>query len=155
MSRKSAATPGATELYMRRLADGLDALPAPDRAEVLAEIRSHIAEATAEAAGDQARALEAFGSPEEMATRILTERGVVKELLSIGPLVAGESTVYPVLKRLETDGMLVSHWVTSEAGPPRKYYSLSADGARFLADAQRAWESLVQSVSTLKEDNGE
>ena len=80
---------------------------------------------------------------------------IVKELLSIGPLVAGESTVYPVLKRLEADGMLVSHWVTSEAGPPRKYYSLSADGARFLADAQRAWESLVQSVSTLKEDNGE
>ena len=79
MSSKSTATPGATELYMRRLADGLDALPAPDRAEVLAEIRSHIAEATTESDGDEVRALEAFGSPEEMATRILTERRVVKE----------------------------------------------------------------------------
>jgi hypothetical protein len=79
VSRNSAATPGATEQYMRRLADGLDALPAPDRAEVLAEIRSHIAEATTESDGDEVRALEAFGGPEEMATRILTERGVVKE----------------------------------------------------------------------------
>ena len=101
------------------------------------------------------------GVVELLVLRLLASRGelhgyaIVKELLSIGPLVAGESTVYPVLKRLEADGMLVSHWVTSEAGPPRKYYSLSADGARFLADAQRAWESLVQSVSTLKEDNGE
>jgi PadR family transcriptional regulator, regulatory protein PadR len=101
------------------------------------------------------------GVVELLVLRLLASRGelhgyaIVKELLAIGPLVAGESTVYPVLKRLEADSMLVSRWVTSESGPPRKYYSLSADGARFLADAQRAWDSLVQSVSTLKEENGE
>jgi PadR family transcriptional regulator PadR len=81
---------------------------------------------------------------------------IVKELLSLGPLVAGESTVYPVLKRLEADGMLVSRWVTSESGPPRKYYALSAQGTAFLADAQREWDALVQSVARLRrEDSGE
>jgi PadR family transcriptional regulator, regulatory protein PadR len=78
---------------------------------------------------------------------------IVKELLSLGPLVAGESTVYPVLKRLEADGLLSSHWVTSESGPPRKYYALSPDGSAFLAEAQREWDSLVQSVARLKKEN--
>lgn len=91
-----------------------------------------------------------------LATRVeLHGYAIVKELLAIGPLVAGESTVYPVLKRLEADGLLVSRWVTSESGPPRKYYSLSADGSLFLAGAQRAWDSLVHSVDQLKENNGE
>jgi PadR family transcriptional regulator, regulatory protein PadR len=102
------------------------------------------------------------GVVELLVLRLLSIRGelhgyaIVKELLSLGPLVAGESTVYPVLKRLEADGMLVSRWVASESGPPRKYYSLSTDGARFLAEAQRQWDSLVQSVARLKEeDSGE
>jgi PadR family transcriptional regulator, regulatory protein PadR len=102
------------------------------------------------------------GVVELLVLRLLATRGelhgyaLVKELLAIGPLVAGESTVYPVLKRLETDGMLVSHWVPSEAGPPRKYYALSAEGTTFLAHAQCEWDSLARSVARLnKEDNGE
>ena len=102
------------------------------------------------------------GVVELLVLRLLAIRGelhgyaIVKELLSLGPLVAGESTVYPVLKRLEADGMLVSHWVASEAGPPRKYYALSEAGTILLADAQRKWDSLVQSVARLhKEDSGE
>jgi PadR family transcriptional regulator, regulatory protein PadR len=101
------------------------------------------------------------GVVELLVLRLLAGRGelhgyaIVKELLSIGPLVAGESTVYPVLKRLESDGLLVSRWMTSESGPPRKYYSLSAAGAGFLADAQREWDSLVKSVAELKESSRE
>jgi hypothetical protein len=83
VSKMSAAGSGPTEHYMRRLADGLDALPPSARAEVLAEIRGHIADATVEAGGDEAAALVAFGNPEEMATRILTERGVIAENLGL------------------------------------------------------------------------
>jgi PadR family transcriptional regulator PadR len=92
--------------------------------------------------------------------RLLSVKGelhgyaIVKELLSIGPLVAGESTVYPVLKRLEVDSMLGSRWVTSESGPPRKYYAVSPEGSAFLAAAQGEWDSLVQSVARLKEEEG-
>ncbi len=100
------------------------------------------------------------GVVELLVLRLLTLTGelhgysIVKELLSLGPLVAGESTVYPVLKRLEADGLLVSHWAASDSGPPRKYYALSSEGTAFLADAQREWEALVQSVSRLtKEDS--
>lgn len=74
---------------------------------------------------------------------------IVKELLALGPVVAGESTVYPILKRLEADSLLLSRWVHSNGGPPRKYYTLSDTGAVFLVAAQREWEGLVESMNRL------
>jgi hypothetical protein len=79
VSKGSPTGEGETERYMRRLADGLDALSGADRAEVLAEIRSHLGEATEEAGGDETKALAAFGSPDEMAIHLLQERGVIVE----------------------------------------------------------------------------
>ncbi len=102
------------------------------------------------------------GVVELLVLRLLAARGelhgyaIVRQLLSLGPVVAGESTVYPVLKRLEADCLLVSRWVPSESGPPRKYYDVSAEGTAFLAKAQSEWDSLVQSVARLKkEESGE
>ena len=79
---------------------------------------------------------------------------IVKELFALGPLVAGESTVYPLVRRLESDGLLSSRWVESETGPPRKYYQLSDAGSTFLAEAQREWDSVADTISLLKVDNG-
>jgi hypothetical protein len=79
VSKRSSLGANPTEDYMRRLADGLDALSPADRAEVLAEIRGHIVDATAEAGNDESKALAGFGLPEEMATGILRERGVIAE----------------------------------------------------------------------------
>ena len=91
-----------------------------------------------------------------LATRIeLHGYAIVKELLSLGRLAAGESTIYPVLRRLEADGMLSSRWAPSASGPPRKYSALSAAGTAFLAEAPRDWDSLARSVAYLwKEDDG-
>ncbi len=77
---------------------------------------------------------------------------LVKELLALGPLVAGESTVYPVLRRLEACELLTSRWVDSDGGPPRKYYRLTQTGAAFLADAQKEWDTLVETIDRLKGD---
>jgi hypothetical protein len=67
----------ASERYLLRLANGLEALGPAETSEVLAEIGSHLAEATMEANGDESVALAHFGSPEVLATRILEERGVL------------------------------------------------------------------------------
>lgn len=69
-------TTSAADIYVRRLAYGLEALGPAEQAEVLEEIRGHLAEATAEAGGDEAGALAGFGSPEMLAGRILEERGL-------------------------------------------------------------------------------
>lgn len=76
--------------------------------------------------------------------------GIVKALDSMGDLIAGEGTLYPMLKRLESDGLLTSQRVEMSGGPPRKYYSVSKAGARFLVEAGREWKSLVDTMSALE-----
>jgi PadR family transcriptional regulator PadR len=75
---------------------------------------------------------------------------IVKELLSLGPIVAGESTVYPVLRRLEAEKLLTSRWVESNGGPPRKYYTVSPAGIAFLDGAQKEWDALVAVIDRLR-----
>lgn len=43
-------------------------------------------------------------------------------------LVVVEGTVYPLLSRLQKDGLLRYEWQESEQGPPRKYYVATDDG---------------------------
>ena len=81
------------------------------------------------------------------ARRELHGYALVKELLSLGPIIAGESTVYPSVKRLEADGLLTSRWGEATSGPPRKYYALSTDGAKFLETAEEEWAAIVESMS--------
>jgi PadR family transcriptional regulator, regulatory protein PadR len=102
------------------------------------------------------------GVVELLVLRLLAKRGelhgyaVVRQLLALGPLVAGESTVYPVLKRLEADGLLSSRWMESSSGPPRKYYRLSDTGAAFLENAQHEWDAVVETMIRLQgEGDGE
>ena len=53
-----------------------------------------------------------------------------------------EGTVYPLLNRLKQNGWLRSRWEESEAGHPRKYYSLTVEGARQLGRMLAEWEEL-------------
>jgi PadR family transcriptional regulator PadR len=98
------------------------------------------------------------GVVELLILRLLALKGelhgyaIVRELRSLGRLIAGESTVYPVVRRLEADGMLGSRWVESSGGPPRKYYKVSEAGAAFLAEAGAEWDVVVESMCMLKGD---
>ena len=69
---------------------------------------------------------------------------------SIQAVIAGESTVYPFLRRLEADGLLTSRWLESNSGPPRKYYELSDAGLAFLRSAQREWDAIVETMIRLQ-----
>lgn len=48
--------------------------------------------------------------------------------LSDAELVVVEGTIYPLLSRLQKDGLLAHEWQESEQGPPRKYYQLTSFG---------------------------
>ncbi|MCL2533592.1 MAG: PadR family transcriptional regulator [Nocardiaceae bacterium] len=73
----------------------------------------------------------------------LTERLAEHDLL-----VAGGSS-YPLLARLEKAGLVESESRRSESGPPRKYYSLTADGRKALAEGAAEWFSVAKSVTAL------
>ena len=59
-----------------------------------------------------------------------------------------EGTLYPLMRRLEGQGLLVSDW-RLEDGPPRRYYKLSPKGARLYAELTDNWHALVGTMSKL------
>ena len=56
-------------------------------------------------------------------------------------------TVYPVLSRLEREGLIASRLVASPHGPARKYYLPTPDGAARLTEARAGWEWLAGVVA--------
>jgi DNA-binding PadR family transcriptional regulator len=62
-----------------------------------------------------------------------------------------EGTLYPLLRRLEGQGLLVSEWRIDD-GPPRRYYTLSANGAEAYRDLTSAWASLTSVVDRLLDE---
>lgn len=59
-----------------------------------------------------------------------------------------EGTLYPLLRRLESLGLLVSEW-RIEDGPPRRYYTLSPDGVLHYQSLSSSWSELVKTVDRL------
>lgn len=71
---------------------------------------------------------------------------LVTRLQAAGLADISAGTVYPVLNRLEREGLVDSRLVPSAAGPARKYYLPTGDGAAELATARRAWADLTATV---------
>lgn len=76
--------------------------------------------------------------------------GIVQALDELGDLVAGLSTVYPVLKRLEADGLVAASWETGSPGNPRKYYELTSEGSAFLTRAREEWGRIASAMEELR-----
>jgi PadR family transcriptional regulator, regulatory protein PadR len=68
------------------------------------------------------------------------------------PIAATEGTLYPLLRRLQRDGLVDASWQESQDGPPRKYYRLTSTG-QALKDRQLAdWQRLTSAVANLQAD---
>lgn len=61
-------------------------------------------------------------------------------------------TLYPLLARLEADGLIASRWEPGEGGPGRKYFSLTAPGRRHLDSEVRRWDEFSGLVAALLHD---
>ena len=73
---------------------------------------------------------------------------ILNELKETDLLVV-EGTLYPLLSRLKTAGLLDYKWVESESGPPRKYYSLTKSGREVLDQMNQAWSQFNKSINQL------
>lgn len=68
-------------------------------------------------------------------------------------LAVKESTIYPLLRRLQKDGLLTSTWRDSSEGlPPRKYYTITPAGRAHLAAMESEWQNLLSAIDEIKED---
>lgn len=66
---------------------------------------------------------------------------LLKKLADLG-LEVDQGTLYPLLRRLEVQGLLESVWKLEEARP-RRYYVISAEGKKLLPKMKKEWAGIV------------
>ncbi len=69
------------------------------------------------------------------------------EAAGLGEVKGG--TLYPVLARLERDGLVSIRWSQPSAGPARKYYRLTPTGRTHLAEGTAGWSRFATRVMAL------
>src|SRR5688572_12746097 len=73
---------------------------------------------------------------------------IVKRL-SATDFATQEGTLYPLLSKMRRDGLLDYEWQESDAGPPRKYYELTAKGQSQLSELNDYWKHLNVTITQL------
>ena len=61
----------------------------------------------------------------------------------------GEGTIYPLMRRLQTDRLVETYLVESPSGPSRKYYRLTDAGKTSFTSQKSAWNSFAGAVETI------
>ena len=61
----------------------------------------------------------------------------------------GEGTIYPLMRRLQNDGLVDTYLVESSSGPPRKYYRLTEAGKASFAAQKAAWASFTRAMQEI------
>lgn len=60
-----------------------------------------------------------------------------------------DGTIYPILRKLKSDGLLTTYLSEESGGPPRKYYSIMPKGREVLDSETKDWQSFTESVNKI------
>jgi len=74
---------------------------------------------------------------------------MTKRLRDRGLAIVGEGSIYPLLGRLERDGLVETYRAASNGGPPRKYYRPSGAGRVALAMGVSEWRAARDAVDAV------
>src|SRR5512144_3248312 len=73
---------------------------------------------------------------------------LLKELSERG-LEIDQSTLYPLLRRLESQGLLQSDWRMMDEARPRRYYAIRPQGKTVLTKLKREWSTMVETMKQM------
>jgi len=76
----------------------------------------------------------------EIASRLMQEVGM------------GEGTIYPLMRRMQDDGLVSTYLVEAPGGPPRKYYRMTESGRKTLTAQREEWKNFIASVEKMLGD---
>ena len=65
----------------------------------------------------------------------------------------GEGTIYPLMRRMQSDGLVDTYLVESSSGPPRKYYRLTQAGKSSFTAQKAEWAAFARAVETILGDS--
>ena len=66
-------------------------------------------------------------------------------------MIVVEGTLYPLLTRQKNAGLLNYRWEESRQGPPRKYYTLTDQGKKYLEELDESWKELTEAVEWINQ----
>ena len=66
----------------------------------------------------------------------------------------GEGTIYPLMRRMQSDGQVETYLVESPSGPSRKYYRLTDAGRRALEAQTTEWRAFAEAVESILDGAG-
>ena len=76
---------------------------------------------------------------------------IIESLHRYGFPELSEGTIYPILLRLEKQGILFSELLPSPLGPKRKYFTITPQGHAYLQAFQKSWETISQATARILE----
>src|SRR5438270_6088112 len=74
---------------------------------------------------------------------------MTKRLRARGLSIVGEGSIYPLLGRMEREGLVETYRAPSDGGPPRKYYRPSREGQRALSAGIAEWRTARDAVDAV------
>jgi PadR family transcriptional regulator PadR len=69
--------------------------------------------------------------------------------LSDQGMAIDQSTLYPLLRRLESQGLLQSDWRIVDEARPRRYYVISPQGRTVLTKLKREWSAMTETMQQM------
>ena len=73
---------------------------------------------------------------------------LLKALSDLG-LEVDQSTLYPLLRRLESQGLLQSEWRIADEARPRRYYVISTQGRAVLTRLKQEWSAMTATMKKM------
>jgi PadR family transcriptional regulator PadR len=74
----------------------------------------------------------------------------ILEELDLAGLSLSPGTLYPLLARMNSKGVLTENWQPSPAGPPRKFLALTAEGFKLAKVYKNSWDELATTLGALR-----
>jgi hypothetical protein len=142
------STSSATSAYLARLSAALELLGPEESQDVVAEIRSHIAEAIRQEGAPESAVLDDLGEPEVLAEGILVERGVLDgpsplPWWLVGAAALLDATLWVALTMLLVSFLaIVPVSILAYQGQPPAWLPLLAVGGAVLVALLTAWRSI-------------
>ena len=65
----------------------------------------------------------------------------------------GEGTIYPLMRRMQAEGLLDDYLVDSPTGPPRRYYRLTRAGRVRLVAQRQTWDGFSRAIDRIVKDS--
>lgn len=77
---------------------------------------------------------------------------ITEQLSNYGLDMVAQGTIYPLLLKLEKENMVTSYLKESNFGPPRKYYSITEEGNKYIVNFKDVWRNISTTITEILKD---